>query len=71
MSFIHSIAAGVPNYIYSQVEFYTHVAPKIKPRLQSVFRKILGGSLIKKRHFILPLEEIIRLTDEKNIGEKP
>ena len=70
MSFIHSITAGVPDYIHSQVEFYERVAPKINPALRSIFKKIIDGSLIRKRHAILPIEEIIRLTNEKEVGEK-
>ncbi len=70
MAHIHSVISEVPQYNISQMEFYDHVAPKINPRLHNIFKKILNGSQIRKRHFSIGLDQMTGLTEQKQVGDK-
>jgi len=70
MSHIHSVLSDVPAYNVSQIEFYEVIAPRIRPRLRSIFKRILTGSQIRKRHFGTTLEHIVEITEGKSVEEK-
>ena len=70
MAYIHSIRTGVPEFVYSQIEFYEQVAPYTNKRLHSIFQRILEGSQIKKRHFSFELNDMIKMTNERRIEDK-
>jgi len=70
MAFIHSIRTDVPNFLYDQNEFFEKVAPFTNKRLHNIFEKILIGSQIKKRHFSFILDDMIKTTNEKRVGDK-
>lgn len=70
MAFIHSIRTDVPNYALSQLEFFEAVAPHTPERLHKIFKKILNGSGIKKRHFSTSIQEMIDMTEKKRVGDK-
>jgi len=70
MAHIHSVISEAPAYNITQMEFYDHVAPKINPRLHNIFKKILTGSQIRKRHFSTGLDQMTGLTEQKRVADK-
>jgi len=70
MAHIHSVLTDVPPYTLTQMEFYDYVAPDIMPRLQNIFKRILNGSQIRKRHFSTPIKHMIEMTRDKKIEDK-
>ncbi len=70
MAFIHSIKTSVPKYTVSQLEFYEAVSPRTPERFHKIFKKILDGSQIRKRHFSAPLDEMIDMTEKKRVADK-
>ncbi len=70
MAHIHSVISEVPPYTLTQMEFYDFVAPNIKPRLQNIFKRILSGSQIRKRHFCTSINKMIEMTEKKQVEDK-